>query len=113
FERSEKFERSKIRVGSPGLKNLEASKFFLGPRDICAEHSCLSSKIIMDSEALQQLFSCIEASAPPWIVVVGPIIVGPTIVAVVGVVIRSIVGPVGVTIGAMPDFLDSSSAKLA
>ena len=64
-------------------------------------------------EALQQLFSCIEASAPPWIVVVRPIIVGPTIVAVVGVVIRSIVGPVGVTIGAMPDFLDSSSAKLA
>ena len=27
FERSEKFERSKIRVGSPGLKNPEASKF--------------------------------------------------------------------------------------
>ena len=51
FERSEKFERSKIRVGSPGLKNPEASKFFLGPRDICAEHSCLSSKIIIDSEA--------------------------------------------------------------
>jgi hypothetical protein len=23
----------------------------LGPRDICAEHSCLSSKIIIDSEA--------------------------------------------------------------
>ena len=58
-------------------------------------------------EALQQLFSCIEASAPPWIVVVGPIIVGPTIVAVVGI------GPLGVTIGAMPNFLDSSSAKLA
>jgi hypothetical protein len=67
-------------------------------------------------EALQQLFSCIEASAPPWIVVVGPIIVGPAIVAVAGVVIRSIVGPViatvGVTIGAMPDFLDRSSTKL-
>jgi len=63
-------------------------------------------------EALQQLFSCIEASAPPWIVVVGPIIVGPTIVAVVGVVIRSIVGPVIASVE-MPDFLDSSSAKLA
>ena len=65
---------------------------------------------------MQQLFSCIEASAPPWIVVVGPIIVGPTIVAVAGVVIRSIGGPViakvGVTIGAMPDFLDRSSTKL-
>ena len=57
-------------------------------------------------EALQQLFSCIEASAPPWI------IVGPTIVAVVGVVIRSIVGPVIASVE-MPDFLDSSSAKLA
>jgi len=71
----------------------------------------------LSREALQQLFSCIEASAPPRIVVVGPIIVGPTIVAVVGVVIRSIVGPViataGVTIGAMPDFLDCSSTKLA
>ena len=70
----------------------------------------------MGREALQQLFSCIEASAPPWIVVVGPIIVRPTIVAVVGGVIRSIVGPViatvSVTIGAMPDFLDGSSTKL-
>jgi hypothetical protein len=66
---------------------------------------------------LQQPFRCIEPSAPPWIVVVGPIIVGPTIVAVVGVMIRPIVGPViatvGVTIGAMPDFLDCSSTKLA
>ena len=67
-------------------------------------------------EALQQLFSCIEASTPPWIVVVGPIIVGPTIVGVGGAVIRSIVGPVietvGVTIAAMPHFLDCSSTKL-
>jgi hypothetical protein len=67
-------------------------------------------------EALQQLFSCIEASTPPRIIVVGPIMVGPTIVGVVGVVIRSIVGPViatvGVTIAAMPDFLDCSSANL-
>jgi hypothetical protein len=41
--------------------------------------------------------------------------VGPTVVGVVGVVISSIVGPViatvGVTIAAMPDFLDCSSAK--
>ena len=70
----------------------------------------------LSREALQQLFSCIEASAPPRIVVVGPIIVGPTIVSVGVVVIRSIVGPViatvGVTIGAMPDFLDRSSTKL-
>jgi len=62
------------------------------------------------------LFICIEASAPPRIIVVGPIMVGPTIVGVVGVVIRSIVGPaittVGVTIAAMPDFLDGSSTKL-
>jgi hypothetical protein len=40
-----------------------------------------------------------------------------TIVAVVGVLIRSIVGPiiatVGITIAAMPDFLDCSSTKLA
>jgi hypothetical protein len=67
-------------------------------------------------EALQQLFSCIEASTPPRIVVVRPIIVGPTIVGVVGAVIRSIVGPViatvGVTIAAMPDFLDCSRTKL-
>jgi hypothetical protein len=73
-------------------------------------------------EALQQLFSCIEASTPPRIVVVGPIIVGPIIVAVVGAVMRSIVaipiiGPVmvtvGVTIAAMSDFLDCSSTNLA
>jgi hypothetical protein len=66
-------------------------------------------------EALQQLFSCIEASTPPRIVVVGPITVGPTIIAVVGVMIRSIVGPViaTVTIAAMPDFLYCSSTKLA
>jgi hypothetical protein len=42
--------------------------------------------------------------------------VGPTIVGVVGVVIRSIVGSViatvGITIAAMPDFLDCSSTKL-
>ena len=47
----------------------------------------------------------------------GPIKVGPTIVDVIGAVIRSIVGPViatvGVTIAAMPDFLDRSSTKLA
>jgi len=43
---------------------------------------------------------------------VGPIIVGPTIVAVVGVVIWSIIGPVIASVE-MPDFLDSSSAKLA
>ena len=56
------------------------------------------------------MFSCIETSAPPRIVIVGPIMVGPTIVGVVGVVIRSIAGPiiatVSVTIAAMPDFLD-------
>jgi hypothetical protein len=122
-------------LGAPGLKNPEASKFFGGQFwvtwDICAEHSFLSSARSssmakgrspashegLGREALQQLFTCIEASAPPWIVVVGPIIVGPTIVAVVVVVIRSIVGPViatvGVTIAAMPDFLDRSSTKLA
>ena len=42
--------------------------------------------------------------------------VGPTIVGVVGAVIRSIVGPViatvGVTIAAMPDFLDCGGTKL-
>ena len=58
------------------------------------------------------MFSCIEAAAPPWIVVVGPIIVGPTIVAVVGVVIWSIVGPVIASVE-MPDLLDGSSTKLA
>ena len=62
------------------------------------------------------MFSCIETSAPPRIVIVGPIMVGPTIVGVVGVVIRSIAGPiiatVSVTIAAMPDFLDGSSTKL-
>jgi hypothetical protein len=61
-------------------------------------------------EALQQLFIRIEASTPPRIVVVRLIMVGPTIVRVVRVVIRSIVGPViatvGVTIAPMPDFLD-------
>jgi hypothetical protein len=67
-------------------------------------------------EALQQLFSCIEASTSPRIIVVGPtIMVGPTIVGLVGVVIRSISGPViatvGVSIAAMPDFLDCSSTK--
>jgi len=61
-------------------------------------------------EALQQLFRWIEASTPPRIVVVGPITVGPTIVAV-GVGIRLIVGPViaTVTIAAMPHFFDCSS----
>jgi hypothetical protein len=57
-------------------------------------------------EALQQSFICIETSAPSRIVVMGPIMVGPTIVRVVGVMIRSIVGPVatmGVTIAPMPD----------
>ncbi len=65
---------------------------------------------------MQQLFSCIEASAPPRIVVVGPIMVGPTIVGVGGALIRSIVrlviATVDVTIAAMPDFLDCSSTKL-
>ena len=62
------------------------------------------------------MFVCIEASTPPRIIVVGPIMVGPTIVGVVGVVISSIVGPViatvGVTIAAMPDVLDCRSTKL-
>ena len=71
----------------------------------------------MAKEALQQLFSWIEASTPSRLVVVGPIIVGPTIV-VGGAVIRSIVAipiiaPVmvagSITIAAMSDFLDSST----
>jgi hypothetical protein len=61
-------------------------------------------------EALQQLSSFIEASAPPWIVVVGLIMVRPT-------VILSIVGPVIATVGiitiaAILDFLDCGSTKL-
>jgi len=47
----------------------------------------------------------------------GPIKVGPTIVDVIGAVIRSIVGPViatvCVTIAVMSNFLDCSSTKLA
>jgi hypothetical protein len=61
------------------------------------------------------LFICIEASAPPRIVVMRLIMAGPTIVGVIGVVMRSM-GPViatgGVTIAPMPDFLDCSSTKL-
>ena len=61
------------------------------------------------------MFICIEASAPARIVVVGLIMVGPTIVEVVGLVIRSmglVIATVGVTIAPMPDFLDCSSTKL-
>lgn len=62
------------------------------------------------------MFSRIEASAPPRIVVLRPIMVGPVIVRIGGAVIRSIVGPViatvDVTIAAMSDFLDCSNTKL-
>jgi hypothetical protein len=67
-------------------------------------------------EALQQLFTRIETSTPPRIIVVGPIMVGPTIVrivgAVIGSIVRTVIATVGVTIAPMAEFLDCRSTQL-